>query len=87
MTVPPREPACQYPAHRPSDWALPDATIWTCGICHPPMVGRQRIISRAQQPDYEYAPTVSGGAPRPDLLTPRERVNAERYRHMYPWLT
>jgi hypothetical protein len=47
----------------------------------------RRIISRAQQPGYEYTPTVSGGAPQPDLLTPSERVRAERYRHLYPWLT
>jgi hypothetical protein len=30
-----REPTCDSPAHRPSDWAFPDGEIWICGICHP----------------------------------------------------
>lgn len=30
------EPACPNPEHRPSDWAPPGATTWTCGTCHPP---------------------------------------------------
>jgi hypothetical protein len=31
-----REPTCQHPAHRASDWALPAGEMWVCGVCHPP---------------------------------------------------
>jgi hypothetical protein len=30
-----REPTCQHPAHRASDWALPAGEMWVCGVCHP----------------------------------------------------
>lgn len=34
-----REPVCQYPAHRDSDWAPADQReIWVCGMCHPPVI-------------------------------------------------
>jgi hypothetical protein len=47
-----REAPCTRPAHRPSDWALPGATIWTCGECHPPpatagVVWRRSLAERA----------------------------------------
>jgi putative DNA primase/helicase len=30
------EPSCTRPDHRPSDWALAGADMWSCGVCHPP---------------------------------------------------
>jgi hypothetical protein len=29
------DPPCREPEHRASDWAMPNATTWICGICHP----------------------------------------------------
>lgn len=31
-----REPTCPRPEHRHADWAMPGATMWVCGVCHPP---------------------------------------------------
>lgn len=30
------EPTCRDPEHRGLDWAMPGATVWICGVCHPP---------------------------------------------------
>ena len=29
------DPPCSEPEHRAADWAMPNATSWICGICHP----------------------------------------------------
>jgi hypothetical protein len=31
-----REPTCARPEHRHADWAMPNARMWICGVCHPP---------------------------------------------------
>lgn len=31
-----KDPSCTDPEHRSTDWAMPDATQWQCGACHPP---------------------------------------------------
>jgi hypothetical protein len=44
-----REPPCRCPDHRVSDWAVTGATIWTCGVCHPPaalLVDRGLLVRR-----------------------------------------
>jgi hypothetical protein len=46
-----REPPCKRPEHRTSDWALPGASIWTCGACHPPPGGVQGIVRRRGSED------------------------------------
>ena len=36
------EPACSDTRHRGRDWAMPDAAVWICGVCHPPAPALQR---------------------------------------------
>ena len=43
------DPPCRWPAHRPTDYALRGAAMWTCGVCHPvrePML-RYGIVRRS----------------------------------------
>jgi len=85
-----REPPCHYAAHRDSDWALAgnNSTIWTCGVCHPPVAfDESEVIRRRDQPALTYDPAaVIPGKPSEELLTPRELELAERYRRLYPWM-
>lgn len=44
-----REPTCANPAHRASDWALPGASMWVCGVCHPPTAAvAGRVVYRRE---------------------------------------
>ena len=40
------QPTCEHPSHRPSDWRMPDAAMWVCGVCHPPPRGALDLVHR-----------------------------------------
>jgi hypothetical protein len=84
VATPLREPACHYDKHRSSDWCLPGATIWVCGVCHPPVVNS--VLWRRDHPALTYDPAEHIYRPSTDLLTPCERERAEFYRRHYTWM-
>jgi hypothetical protein len=82
-----RRAPCHYESHRATDWALPGATIWTCGVCHPPIAPLLgRVIRHRDAPGLTYVAQPLDEPESGDLLSKRERQLAERYREMYPWL-
>ena len=46
VPTPRREPVCAKDHHRSSDWAMPNATMWICGACHPPSPVLGQVVYR-----------------------------------------